>query len=67
MDSTLDSTLDSIMDSIRAAHVTIKNLLDWLPDPVVAVILLALAAIIAYALHKSVRKALRALLAERYP
>jgi small-conductance mechanosensitive channel len=67
MDSTLDSTLDSIMDSIRAALVTIKNLLDWLPDPVVAVILLALAAIIAYALHKSVRKALRALLAERYP
>ncbi len=55
------------MDSIRSALTTIKNLLDWLPDPLVACLLLALAAGIAYALHKSVRKLLRHALAERYP
>jgi small-conductance mechanosensitive channel len=55
------------MDSIRDALTTIKNLLDWLPDPAVAIIMLALAAGIAYALHKSVRRLMRILLAERYP
>ena len=41
--------------------------MDWLPDPVVALIILALAAAIALAIHKSMRKLTRRLLAERYP
>jgi len=55
------------MDSIRDALTTIKNLLVWLPDPVVAIIILALAGVIAYSLHKWVRRLLRHTLAERYP
>jgi small-conductance mechanosensitive channel len=59
--------MKAVMDSVRSALITIKNLLDWLPDPLVAVILLALSAALAYSLHKWVRKVTRALLAERYP
>jgi small-conductance mechanosensitive channel len=55
------------MDSIRNTLTAIKNLLAWLPDPVVAVIILALAGAIAYSLHRIVRKLLRRLLARRYP
>jgi hypothetical protein len=55
------------MESIRDALIAFKNWLDWLPDPVVAGIILLLAAAIAYSLHKTVRKLLRALLAENYP
>ncbi len=55
------------MDSIRTALNAIKDLFTWLPDPVVAVIILVLAAVAAYSLHKSVRKLLRAVLAKRYP
>ena len=55
------------MDSIRDALTTIKNLLAWLPDPVAAIIILALAGVIAYSLHKWVRRLLRHTLAERYP
>ena len=55
------------MDSIRDALIAIKNLLAWLPDPVVAIIILALAGAVAYSLHRSVRKLLHALLAMRYP
>jgi small-conductance mechanosensitive channel len=55
------------MDSIRDALTAIKNLLVWLPDPVAAVVTLALAGAIAYSLHKWVRRLLRAVLAKRYP
>ncbi|MGH6788322.1 MAG: mechanosensitive ion channel family protein [Pseudolabrys sp.] len=55
------------MDSIRSALIEIKNLLDWLPDPVVAVLILTLTLIIALALHKWARKLVRRLMAERYP
>jgi len=55
------------MDSIQTALIILKNWLAWLPDPVVAVLILLLAAGIAYSLHKSVRKLLRHLLAARYP
>ena len=33
------------MDSIRDALTWIKNLLDWLPDPVVALLILAIAVL----------------------
>ncbi|HTT49154.1 MAG TPA: mechanosensitive ion channel domain-containing protein [Pseudolabrys sp.] len=55
------------MDSIRTVLSAIKGLLDWLPEPVVGAIILALAALIAFSLHKVVRKLIRRLLAERYP
>jgi small-conductance mechanosensitive channel len=55
------------MDSIRIALTQIKDWLDWLPNPVVAVLIVALAVAIAYSLHRSVRKLLRHLLAVRYP
>ena len=55
------------MDSIRNALTAIQNLLAWLPDPVAAIIILALAAAIAYSLHNWVRRLLRHTLADRYP
>lgn len=55
------------MNSIRDALASIKTWLDWLPDPLAAIILLTLAAAIAYSLHKWVRKLLRHMLAERAP
>ena len=55
------------MDLIRNALTSLKLWLDWLPDHVVSLFILLLAGAIAYSLHKSVRKLLRAMLAERYP
>jgi small-conductance mechanosensitive channel len=55
------------MDSIRALLIRLKDLLAWLPDPVVAVLILALAAAIALALHRWARKLVRGLFAARYP
>src|SRR6185312_1190683 len=55
------------MDSIRAALTAIQRWLNWLPDPVVGVLILALALAVAYSLHRSARKLVRHLLAERYP
>ena len=55
------------MDSIRNALTAIKRLFDWLPDPVVAAVMLALAIAIALSLHRVVRKLIRQLLAQRHP
>jgi len=55
------------MDSTNAAFVNLRNWFDWLPDPVVALLILTLAAVIALAVHKSLRKLVRRLFAERYP
>jgi len=55
------------MDSIRNALSSIEALLDWLPNPAVALIILALAVMIAVALHRLVRKLVRRLLADRSP
>jgi hypothetical protein len=55
------------MNSIRDALTAFKHLLAWLPDPVVAVIILALAVAIAFLLHRMVRKLIRRLLAHRAP
>jgi small-conductance mechanosensitive channel len=55
------------MDSIRNALIAIKSLLDWLPDPVIAAVILALAVVISFSLHRIVRKLIRRLLANRYP
>ena len=55
------------MDSLRAALTWIKDLLDWLPDPVVALLILAIAVLVALALHQWARKLVRSALADRYP
>ncbi len=55
------------MDSIRSVLLAVKNVLDWLPDQLVGVLILLLAAVIAFSFHKSVRKLLRHTLATRYP
>ncbi|MFN3659214.1 MAG: mechanosensitive ion channel family protein [Pseudolabrys sp.] len=55
------------MDSSRAALGLLKDWLDWLPDPIVAAAIVAVAVLVALALHRWVRKLLRHLLAARYP
>ncbi len=55
------------MDSLRAALTSIKDLLEWLPDPVVALVILAIAALVALALHRWARTLVRGALAGRYP
>jgi small-conductance mechanosensitive channel len=55
------------MDSVQNLLIDVESWLRWLPNPVVALIIVALAVAIAYALHRIVRKALRPLLAVRYP
>ena len=55
------------MDSTGALLTHIKDWLNWLPDVVVALLILALAAAIALAVHRWLRKLVRRLLAERYP
>ena len=55
------------MDSLRAALTWIKNLLDWLPDPVVALLIFAIAVFVALALHRWARKLAHRTLADRYP
>jgi len=55
------------MDSLRAALTSIKNLLDWLPDLVVALLILAIAVLFALALHRWARKLARRAIAGRYP
>src|SRR5271169_5180251 len=55
------------MDSIRNALTAVKDLLAWLPDSVVAAIILVVAGAIAFSLHKWIRKLLRSALAQRYP
>ena len=55
------------MDSIRTVVTLIKEWLAWLPNPVVATLILALAVAASLALHKWLRKLVRRLLAKRYP
>jgi len=55
------------MDFIRSLVIDVENWLDWLPNPVVAAIILGLAAVVALALHKWASQLARRLLAHRYP
>jgi small-conductance mechanosensitive channel len=59
--------MKALMDSLRAALTWIKDLLNWLPDPVVALLVLAIAVLIALALHRWALKLLRRAFGERYP
>jgi small-conductance mechanosensitive channel len=55
------------MDSLRVALTWIKDMLDWLPDLVVALFILAIAVLVALALHRWARKLVRRVFGERYP
>jgi len=55
------------MDSLRLALIQVKDWLYWLPNPVTAVLILALAVVIALAVHRLLRKVVRRTLAPRYP
>ena len=55
------------MDELRAALTKIKNLLDWLPNSLVALMILGIAMLVALALHRWVRKLARRALSGRYP
>ncbi|HME30796.1 MAG TPA: mechanosensitive ion channel family protein [Pseudolabrys sp.] len=53
------------MDSIRSVVIGTKDWLDWLPNPVVAVLVLGLAVIAALALHNWVFQLMHRLIAYR--
>ncbi len=55
------------MDSLRNALDAVRVWLDWLPDPIVAVLILLIAIGFALVLHRLLRKVSRRLLAARYP
>jgi small-conductance mechanosensitive channel len=55
------------MDSIRFALNYLESWLDWLPGPVVGLIVIALAIAVALALHLWARGLARRLLGGRYP
>jgi small-conductance mechanosensitive channel len=55
------------MDSLRTALTWVKDLLDWLPDPVVALLILGIVVLVALALHRWARKLVRRTLSGRYP
>jgi small-conductance mechanosensitive channel len=55
------------MESIRSALGIFATWLHWLPSPVVAGLILALSAGIAFVVHKALRKLTRRLLQHRYP
>jgi small-conductance mechanosensitive channel len=55
------------MDSLRAALTWVKDLLDWLPNPVVALLILAIAMLVALLLHLWARRLARRIFSERYP
>jgi len=55
------------MDSLKAALTSVKDLLDWLPDLVVALLILTIAVLFALALHRWARKLVRRAIAGRYP
>ena len=55
------------MDFIRIALTHIKSWLAWLPEPLIALLILALAVAFALSLHKSARRLLHHLLADRHP
>jgi small-conductance mechanosensitive channel len=55
------------MDWLTSALISLRNLLVWLPKPAVGVLILALVAVVALALHHWARFVIRRLLETRYP
>src|SRR3974377_2560485 len=55
------------MESLTNGLGTIRTWLDWLPDPLVSVLILLLPAAIALAVHNRLIAVARRLLAKRFP
>lgn len=55
------------MDQIRSALTTLADWLNWLPAPIVSLLIIALAAAIALVLHNWLRTLTRTVLDGRYP
>src|ERR1044071_3875754 len=55
------------MDSIQPILSPFREAFGWLPEPLVALLIIAAAFAVALSLHKTVRKLVRHLLATRYP
>src|SRR5512135_2028015 len=55
------------MESLRAALTWVRTFLDWLPNPLVALLILAIAVLAALVLHDWGRKIVRRAFAVRYP
>ena len=55
------------MESLRAGLTSVKTLLAWLPNPVVALLILAIAVLAALILHGLARRLVRRTFAARYP
>ena len=55
------------MDSLRTGLDSLTLWLNWLPDAVVALLVLSLAVVVAFSLHNAVRRLIQRLLADRYP
>lgn len=55
------------MDSLTTGLSTVRDWLAWLPDPIVSVLIILLAAAIALAVHNRLRALTRRLLAHRTP
>src|SRR5665213_789370 len=56
-----------VMNTLRSTLTTVTAWLAWLPNPVVAIMIVLLAVAIAYSLHRDGRRLLRMMLANRYP
>ena len=55
------------MELLRALYTEIEGVVDWLPSPVVALLILSVAIAVALTLHRWLRLLVRGLLAARYP
>lgn len=55
------------MDSLRAGLIALKDALDWLPDSLIGIVMLAIAAAGALALHRAYEHVLQRFLLQRLP
>jgi small-conductance mechanosensitive channel len=55
------------MDSLRSGLTTIRQFLDWLPPPLVALLILVISVLVALAVHRWLRVLGQRLLSARYP
>jgi len=56
-----------MLESIRSGLSDLRDLVAWIPDPVAGILMLALAALIALAIHGTAVRVVRRLLGDRHP
>ena len=55
------------MDSLRSELINVREFFDWLPNPVVALLIIGFALLVALTLHCWLRSLIGRLFARRYP